>query len=203
MINLDMAELRPKLDLEGKYVDFNLLRNTIYVFDIARRLDIKLSEPDIKGECRGVCAKCGKERSFCLNIDTNRFNCFAKGCNLKGGGVIDFFSKLYGITAKEASHLLAYVFSIEPYTDRQEVNPNPKNQKTGRPVEQRNTDNSINENNREVVSRAEFDELTKKVERLTDILKALAPVCFLDEINGSKAAEALDKVKRLNKSDVT
>ncbi|HEX8279715.1 MAG TPA: hypothetical protein VF540_13515 [Segetibacter sp.] len=203
MINLDVAELRPNLDLEGKYVDFNLLRTTISVAQLVMHLDIYLSEPNKDGECRGFCAKCGKERSFSLNVTTNRFNCFSKGCALKGGGVIDFFGKLYGVSAKEAAHLLAYVFSIEPYTDRQEVNPNPKNQKTGRPVDQRNTDNSINENNREVVSRAEFDELTKKVERLTDILKALAPVCFLDEINGSKAAEALDKVKRLNKSDVT
>ncbi len=49
-------------------------------------------------------------------MNTNRFNCFAKNCVLKGGGVIDFFAKLYEVPAKEASHLLACAYGIQPYT---------------------------------------------------------------------------------------
>ncbi|MBA4184423.1 MAG: hypothetical protein H0X49_10485, partial [Acidobacteria bacterium] len=78
-------------------------------------MNIELSEPSKEGECRARCPKCAKDRSFALNTNSNRFNCFAKGCNLKGGGVIDFFGKLYETTAKEASHLLACAYGIQPY----------------------------------------------------------------------------------------
>jgi hypothetical protein len=115
MINLDAAELRSKLGLETKYVDFSLIRASLTVTALVADLNIFLSEPTEEGECRGKCPKCGKDRSFVLNVETNRFNCFAKGCNLKGGGVIDFFSKFAEVTAKEASHLLACAYSIEPY----------------------------------------------------------------------------------------
>lgn len=115
MVNLDVAELRSKLDLDGKYVDFNLLRTALTVVKVVGDLGVELPEPTKEGECRGKCPKCSKERSFCLNVNTNRFNCFAKGCNLKGGGVIDFFAKFYQVSAKEASHLLACVYGIQPY----------------------------------------------------------------------------------------
>lgn len=116
MVNLDIAELRLKIDVEGKYVDFSVLRTALVVVKVVKDLDVSLSEPNREGECRGTCPKCGKERSFSLNINTNRFNCFAKGCTLKGGGVIDFCGKLYEVPAKEASHLIACAYGIQPYT---------------------------------------------------------------------------------------
>ncbi len=115
MVNLDTAELRLNLDLEGKYVDFSLLRTSLTVSKLIEDLQIALSEPSREGECRGKCPKCDKDRSFSLNINTSRFNCFAKGCALKGGGVIDFFARLNEVTAKEASHLLACAYGIPPY----------------------------------------------------------------------------------------
>ncbi len=115
MVNLDIAELRPNLDLEDKYVDFNLLRTSLTVTKLIEDLQIALSEPSKEGECRGKCPKCEKGRSFSLNTNTSRFNCFAKGCTLKGGGVIDFCAKLFGVPAKEASHLLACAYGIQPY----------------------------------------------------------------------------------------
>lgn len=113
MIQLDIKELRSKLDLDGKYVDFSILRTSLPVEKLVRDLDVKLTEATKEGECRGICPKCKKERSFALNVNTNRFNCFTKGCFLKGGGVIDFFAKLYEVTAKEASHLLACAYGIQ------------------------------------------------------------------------------------------
>jgi hypothetical protein len=132
MVNLDVAELRPKLDLEGKYVDFNLLRTALSAWKVVTDLDVFLSEPNKEGECRSTCPKCGKEKSFSLNINTNRFNCFAKGCHLKGGGVIDFCAKLYEVSAKEASHLIACAYGIQPYGEEVVVadNNHPPNEKS-------------------------------------------------------------------------
>ena len=121
MVNLDAAEQRLKLDLDGKYVDFNLLRTALTVVKVAGDLGIKLTEPTKEGERRGKCPKCGKDRSFCLNANTSRFKCFAKGCNLKGGGVIDFCAKLYEMSAKESSHLLAYAYGVQPYDSDEPV----------------------------------------------------------------------------------
>ncbi len=121
MVNLDVAKLRPKLDTEGKYVDFSILRTALAVVKVVRDLDVSLSEPNKEGECRGTCPKCQKERSFSLNINTNRFNCFAKGCTLKGGGAIDFCAKLYAVSAKEAAHLLACAYGIQPYDQEMAV----------------------------------------------------------------------------------
>src|ERR1700709_719747 len=115
MVNLDPAELRLHLDLEGKYVDFGVIRTFLTVPNIVRDLDIFLSEANKDGESRGACPKCGKEKSFSINVNTNRFRCFAKGCLFKGGGVIDFFAGLYLVSAKEASHMLAFVYGIQPY----------------------------------------------------------------------------------------
>jgi len=116
MVNLNIAELRLQIDLEGKYVDFGFLRTALMVAEIVGDINISLSGANKEGECRGQCPKCQKEKSFSLNINTNRFNCFAKGCTLKGGGVIDFFAKLYEVSAKEASHLLACAYGVQPYT---------------------------------------------------------------------------------------
>lgn len=113
---MELAELRSKIDMENLYVDFNVIRQALSVETAAKDLQMSLSEPNKEGERRGQCPKCGKEKSFSLNINTNRFNCFAKGCLLKGGGVIDFYAKLYAVSAKEASHLLAFIYSIQPYT---------------------------------------------------------------------------------------
>lgn len=121
MVNLDAAELRSKIDVETKYVDFSLIRASLPVTVLVTDLNIFLSEPTEEGECRGKCPKCGKNRSFVLNVSTNRFKCFAKGCNLKGGGVIDFYSKLIEVTAKEASHLLARAYAIQPYAKDSEA----------------------------------------------------------------------------------
>jgi hypothetical protein len=115
MVNLDVVKLRSEIDVEKKYVDFSLIRASLTVTTLVGDLNISLSEPTKEGECRGKCPKCEKARSFVLNASTNRFNCFAKGCNLKGGGVIDFYSKLTEVTAKAASHLLACAYGIQPY----------------------------------------------------------------------------------------
>lgn len=133
MVNLDIAELRPKIDLENLFVDFSSVRTALSVATILKDLKISLSDPTDEGECRGKCPKCGKDRSFSLNINTNRFNCFAKGCPLKGGGVIDFFAKLKEIPAKEASHLLACAYGIQPYSQvpvsQPETSENPVSEK--------------------------------------------------------------------------
>jgi hypothetical protein len=121
MVNLDVAHLRSKLDLENKYVDFSVLRTSLTVFKVVGDLEVEMTEPNKEGECRGKCPKCEKDRSFCVNADTNRFNCFAKGCGLKGGGVIDFFAKLYEVPAKDASHLLACAYGIQPYSSDEPV----------------------------------------------------------------------------------
>lgn len=115
MVNFDIAELRSKIEMEKLFVEFGILRTALPVVKVVRDLDVSLSEPSREGECRGTCPKCRKEKSFSLNINTNRFNCFAKGCTLKGGGVIDLTSKLYEISAKEASHLIACAYGIQPY----------------------------------------------------------------------------------------
>jgi hypothetical protein len=101
--------------MEKLYVEFSVLRAALSVATLTKDLQVSLSEPSKESDCRGTCPKCGKERSFSVNINTNRFNCFAKGCALRGGGVIDFFAKLYEVSAKEASHLLAYIYGIQPY----------------------------------------------------------------------------------------
>lgn len=121
MVNLDTALLRPKIDLENKYVDFSLLRSALTVEKLVRDLEIKLSAPSKDNERRAKCPKCEKDRSFCLNVSTNRFNCFNKGCDFKGGGVIDFFAKLNDVSAKEASHLLACAYGIQPYSSAEPV----------------------------------------------------------------------------------
>jgi hypothetical protein len=113
---MEIAELRSRIDMDNLYVEFGVLRAALTLGRIVNDLDVSLSEQNRKGECRAVCPKCGKEKSFSLNVNTNRFNCFAKGCALKGGGVIDFYAKLFEVSAKEASHHLACAYGIQPYT---------------------------------------------------------------------------------------
>ncbi len=181
MVNLDIAELRSKIDLEGKYVDFSVLRTALAVAKIVGDLDLEMTEPSKDGDCRGKCPKCEKEKSFSLNVNTNRFNCFAKGCILKGGGVIDFFAKLYEVPAKEASHLLACAYGIQPYTQEPvaasattTAEPSQQKAKTEKPPTERPV------KDREV-SRAEFDDLQKKFERLSTIVWSL--VCEKGEFD--------------------
>lgn len=168
MTKLDLGVLRPKLDLEGKYVDFGILRTALTVVKIVRDLDINLTEPTREGECRATCPKCRKERSFALNINTNRFNCFAKGCVLKGGGVIDFIAKLWEVPAKEASHLLACAYGIQPYTSEPVVEAVVQ---TKKPVAEMPPESiERRERVRETITRAEFDELQDRVERLSHLV---------------------------------
>lgn len=183
MVNPDIAYLRSKLDLEGKYVDFALLREWLSVEQVAFGLGIELSKKDNQSsdsERRGRCLKCHKDRSFSLNINTNRFKCFTKGCNLKGGGVIDFYSKLYDVTAREAAHFLAIHYDIRPY-DSEIIEASKFKKKTVSENKPPAVPNKQPDQSREVVSRAEFDALTEKVERLNGILKVLAPTFFLNE----------------------
>ncbi len=95
---MEIAELRSRIDMDNLYVEFGVLRAALTLGRIVNDLDVSLSEPNKEGECRAACAKCGKEKSFSLNINTNRFNCFNKGCALKGGGVIDFYAKLFEVS---------------------------------------------------------------------------------------------------------
>lgn len=173
MVKLDLGALRQKLDLETKYVDFSVLRTSLSVLTLLMDLETNLTAPTKEGECRGSCPKCRKGRSFALNINTNRFNCFAKGCILKGGGVIDFVAKLFEVPAKEASHLLACAYGIQPYTSPEE--PIGAEKIGGNSVSEIGTavaQTGQAERNREAgsVSRAEFDALAQKVERLTMIV---------------------------------
>jgi hypothetical protein len=161
-MKFDFNFLKSRIDLEGKYVDFGLLRTALTVERVVRDLATELTEANADGECRGICPKCRKERSFALNINTNRFNCFNKGCVLKGGGVIDLVAKLREIPAKEASHLLACAYGIQPYSLEQ----------VGETVEVEPTISNQNKaaESREAVSRAEFEALKEKVERLSIIV---------------------------------
>jgi hypothetical protein len=172
MVKLDIADLRPKLDLEGKYVDFNTLRTALSVEKLVRDLEVNLKDPTNEGECRATCPKCKKERSFALNINTNRFNCFTKGCFLKGGGVIDFVAKLYEVPAKEASHFLACAYGIQPYSQETVSQSKPEeNQVSEKPPAE--LKNKPLDRSREVVSREEFEALEKRFERLSYIVWSL------------------------------
>jgi hypothetical protein len=183
MIELDLDALRSEIDLENKYVDFSLIRTSLTVERVVSDLDVILSAPTKEGECRATaCPKCSKERSFVLNINTNRFNCFNKGCFLKGGGVIDFVARLYEIPAKEASHLLACVYGIQPYDsaagaggiipgrEAAAVTASPAEQPP--PATAKTEPSATREQSREagVISRAEFEKLEQKVERLSTIV---------------------------------
>ncbi len=95
---MEIAELRSRIDMDNLYVEFGVLRAALTVGKIVNDLDVSLSEPNKEGECRGTCPKCAKEKSFSLNVNTNRFNCFNKGCALKGSGMIDFYAKLFEVS---------------------------------------------------------------------------------------------------------
>ena len=121
MDNLNILSFEPSTDPDNQFVDFSLIRESISIEQfIADSGVTKLSEPNEEGEARGKCPTCEKERAFALNVGKNQFNCFSKQCKLKGGGVIDFASKLYKLSAKEASHLLACAYGLEPYDKRGE-----------------------------------------------------------------------------------
>lgn len=172
MVNLDVAHLRQNLELENKYVDFSVLRTALSVAQILRDLNVSLSAPSGDGECRGRCPKCQKDRSFSFNVNTNRFNCFAKGCVLKGGGVIDFFARLHEIPAKEASHFLACAYGIQPYSSEKPVaasaaaaEANAERQKAKPNMPESDSAAKSGE-----VSRAEFDDLKNRFERLSLIV---------------------------------
>lgn len=165
MKKLDVAELRSKIDMDGLYVDFAVIRTALTVADVARDSGVELSAPSFEGECRGTCPLCGKDKSFTVNINTNRFNCFGKGCNLKGGGVIDFFSKLNKVSSKDSSHLLACAYGIQPYSSE------PVAEHNGKPNPQVNGNGAESPPaNRGAVTRAEFDGLKAKFERLSNIV---------------------------------
>lgn len=165
MQKLDLAELRSKINTDGLYVDFGVLRSALSVANVARDSGAELSAPSFEGECRATCPKCKKEKSFTVNINTNRFNCFGKGCNLKGGGAIDFFSKLNEVSAKDASHLLAYAYGIQPYSSgppaKQNGKPNPHPNGNG-------ADSTLASGG--VVTRSEFDDLKARFERMSNIV---------------------------------
>lgn len=162
MKKLDLAELRLKIDMDGRYVDFAILRSALSVSKVAGDSGVKLSDPTFEGECRGTCPKCKKEKSFKVNINTNRFNCFGKGCNLKGGGAIDFFSKLNEVSAKDASHLLACAYGIQPYLS------GPPAKQNGKPNPQPNGNGADSTPaSGGVVTRSEFDDLKARFDRLS------------------------------------
>ena len=171
MQKLDVAELRSKIDMNGLYVDFAILRSALTVANVARDSGAQISEPSFEGECRGTCPKCKKEKSFTVNINTNRFNCFGKGCKLKGGGVIDFFSKLNEMSAKDASHYLACAYGIQPYSSERvaEQNGKPTPKHNGNVVQSESEAVSAPVS-RGLVTRSEFDELKAKVERLSNFV---------------------------------
>lgn len=88
---IDREQLRSKIDFENLYVDFALVRTSLSVGQILGDFNVSVSEPNEDGECRGKCPKCERAKSFALNINTSRFNCFAKGCVFKDGGSDRFY----------------------------------------------------------------------------------------------------------------
>jgi len=173
MGNLDIAELRSKIDLDGRYVDFAELRSLLSVATVAEDSGVDFSDPSYEGEIRGRCPLCKKARSLSVNINTNRFNCFSKGCRLKGGGVIDFFAKLHNVPSKEASHFVACAYQVGPYTD-QPFTPAEKNLKP-KPVSKGGDEGDReagpgNNDASEYVTRAEFEDLQGRFNRLSGMV---------------------------------
>ena len=167
MKKIDVAELRSKIDMTGRYVDFAILRSALTVSTVARDSGVQLTEPTFDGECRGTCPKCSREKSFTVNVNNNRFNCFGKDCTLKGAGVIDFFSKLNQISAKDTSHLLAYAYGIQPYSSEpvpeEAEDQSPKPAIRGKGVE--------SSPSFEVpVTRSEFNELKARFDKLSKLI---------------------------------
>ena len=179
---MDVEYLRSKVDLEGKYVDFGMLRTALNISVVAKDLGLKFSEPSYEGECRAKCPKCGKERSLSVNINTGRFYCFAKSCPFKGGGAIDLFSRLYEISAKEASHLLAFGYDIAPYGENGGVEDTTTASKPPKVAEKSGeiegsdsedgsaTISDIRSDSEPWVSKEEFQNLESKFNRLSNIL---------------------------------
>ena len=167
MKKLDVAELRSKIDMTGRYVDFAILRSALTVSNVARDSGVQLTEPTFDGECRGTCPKCRREKSFTVNVNTNRFNCFGKDCTLKGAGVIDFFSKLNQISAKDTSHLLAYAYGIQPYSS--EPVPKEGEDLSPKPAIRGNGVESVSESE-DPVTRSEFNDLKARFDRLSKLV---------------------------------
>ncbi len=68
----------------------------------------KLSPPSQKGECRGLCPLHeDKNPSFWVNVFDGSFKCF--GCG-KGGGPIQFYAAIKGISVFEASAELLRIY---------------------------------------------------------------------------------------------
>lgn len=173
MVKFDVAELRSKIDVAGKYVDFNSVRTSVTVLSLAELFAQPIGQPSKEGECRANCPKCKKTRCFALNINTNRFNCFNTSCKFKGSGVIDFTQKLFEVAAKEAAHLIACAYGIQPYSsdnsgvskaDTKEIN-----------VESREDPEQITEpiNNSDFVTQAEFNRLKEQVANLSTLVWSL------------------------------
>ncbi len=165
MKKLDVAELRSTIDTNGKYVDFAILRAALTVSTVAQDSGVQLTEPTFNGECRGTCPKCDREKSFTVNLNTNRFNCFGKECSLKGAGVIDFFSKLNQVSAKDTSHLLAYAYGIQPYSSEpvSEESESSKLAIRGKGVE-------CSPSFEGPVTRSEFNDLTARLDKLSKLV---------------------------------
>ena len=163
MRKLDIGELRAKTDLNEKYVDFNIIRSSLSVISVAEDMGIEFSDPSFEGERRGQCPRCHKKKALSVNISTNRFNCFATGCNMKGGGVIDLFSRLHRIGSKEASHLLACAYELPPY-DSSSGEQQPSDPRIrGKGVEE-------STNPEGSVTRSEFNELKGRFDRLSKLV---------------------------------
>lgn len=169
MKKLDVAELRSKIDTDGRYVDFAILRTALTVSTIARDSGVQLTEPTFEGECRGTCPKCDQEKSFTVNVNTNRFNCFGKGCTLKGAGVIDFFSKLNQISAKDTSHLLAYAYGIQPYSSEPVLEENGSKNQSPKPAIQSNGV-EFSPSIEGPVTRSEFNDLKARFDKLSRLV---------------------------------
>ena len=165
MKKLDVAELRSKIDMNGRYVDFAILRSALSVSTVARDSGVNLMEPTFEGECRGTCPKCDREKSFTVNLNTNRFNCFGKDCALKGAGVIDFFSKLNQTSAKDASHFLAYAYGIQPYGSE----PVPEENQSSKPAIRGKGVESV-PSFEGPVTRSEFNDLKARFDKLSKLV---------------------------------
>lgn len=173
MVKFDVGKLRPKLDLEGKYVDFSLIRAGLSVPTLIKDLELPLTNPDKDGECRGRCPKCSKDRAFAVNINTNRFNCFNTNCLFKGGGVIDFTAKLYEVPAKEASHLIACAYGIVPYIAEDNGAGGGTTKKTRRQGREVSVKKDQTLKIPSPVSREEFDQLNDKVTTISKLVWSL------------------------------
>lgn len=114
---MDLNKVLPKLKTSER-IEFADVRNLVSLKQLTDYLAIQLSKRN-ETEFRGNCPKCNKV-NLAINLESNYFKCFTKGCLMKGSGVIDFMNKGYSINNSVTSaHILACIFQILIYEKKE------------------------------------------------------------------------------------